>query len=142
MYCSIQSRVVRLPRGSGEEIFEAGPERGGNHIGGPFWTDFRVLQHEFESHSPTPSLTSSVPPLHMMQVVGHTAQPGSFRSNGDLSALCIDAAMYTGTSTYLEIGYDQHFRLHVWSEKRVENDGWWTSDVTDSKCAQPSEHEL
>lgn len=28
------------------EVFEAGPERGGSSIGGPFWTDFSVLQAE------------------------------------------------------------------------------------------------
>lgn len=28
------------------EIFNAGPERGGVGIGGPFWTDFSVLQNE------------------------------------------------------------------------------------------------
>ena len=27
-----------------DEAFEAGPERGGDNIGGPFWTDFAVLK--------------------------------------------------------------------------------------------------
>lgn len=130
-----EARTVVLPRGRDEEIFEAGPERGGRNIGGPFWTDFRVLQEEFESSSPG---------TEMMQIVGHTAQRGSFRSNGDLSALCIDAAMYTGTSTYLEVGYDNHFRLHIWNEARAENDGWWTTDVTERKCMDsvPTDREL
>jgi hypothetical protein len=71
----------------------------------------------------------------MMQVVGHTAQRGSFRGTDDLSALCIDAAMYTGTSTFLEIGYDHHFRLNIWHEDTPFDDKWGRQDVTLAKCS-------
>jgi hypothetical protein len=37
------------------ELFEAGPERGGESIGGPFWTDFSVLEEE-EASKPSESL--------------------------------------------------------------------------------------
>ena len=131
-YCLLgllQATTVALPRGRGEEIFEAGAERGGSHIGGPFWTDFKVLQKEYNP---------SFPPDNMMQIVGHTAQHGSFRGTNDLSALCIDAAMYTGTSTFLEIGYDKHFRLHIWNEDQSSVNKWEVTDVTMSKCSAPS----
>lgn len=35
IYCSIRG-----------DIFDAGPERGGRSIGGPFWTDFSVIYEE------------------------------------------------------------------------------------------------
>ena len=116
---------IYLPRGRGEELFEAGRERGGNRIGGPFWTDFKVLQQEYD---PTSSINN------MLQIVGHTAQRGSFRGTPDLSAICIDAAMYTGTSTFLEIGYDLHFRLHLWSDEGPSEGKWAVQDVTANKC--------
>ena len=34
-----------------DEIFEAGPDRGGRGIGGPFWTDFSVLEEVLSCHS-------------------------------------------------------------------------------------------
>jgi hypothetical protein len=138
----VHAITVALPRGKGEEIFEAGPERGGRNIGGPFWTDFKVLQKEFSSSSSSSS--SSSLPEEMMQVVGHTASVGSFRGTDDMSAICIDAAMYAGsTSTFLEIGYDKHFRLNRWKGSGVASDSvdvdgggsWHESDVTSSKCS-------
>jgi hypothetical protein len=70
-----------------EELFEAGPERGGRHIGGPFWTDFKVLQKEYDQQHASSSGVSGGSgtgvegdvAMEMMQVVGHTAQHGSFR---------------------------------------------------------------
>lgn len=115
-----EASVISLPRGPDDELFEAGPERGGRRIGGPYWTDFRVLQQEgLSGHSEAP--------FSMMQIVGHTAKRGSFRGSEGMSALCIDTAMYTGMSTYLEIGYDKHFRIYMW-----KNDHWQTQDVSGS----------
>lgn len=121
-----QAKAATVVLPTGEEIFEAGPERRGSHIGGPFWTDFKVLQGEADP---------SVPPQHaMIQVVGHTAKPGSFRYVQGLHAICIDTGMYTGTSSFLEIGYDMHFRLYKWNENLVENGGWQINDVTKQSC--------
>lgn len=46
-----------------DTLFQAGPERGGNDVGGPFWTDYSVLAKADESAQSSP---------RMVQIVGHS----------------------------------------------------------------------
>jgi hypothetical protein len=39
-----------------DEIFDAGPDRGGSSIGGPLWTDFGVLEVAAEKHRLPPNI--------------------------------------------------------------------------------------
>jgi hypothetical protein len=49
--CSHEDAICKMRH----EVFEAGPERGGASIGGPFWTDFSVIEAE-EASKPSESL--------------------------------------------------------------------------------------
>jgi hypothetical protein len=76
---------TRQPCALEDEVFEAGRDRGGAHIGGPFWTDFSILEKADVSGYLS----------DMVQVVGHTmawcydpSQPGyhPYRSEVECSA--------------------------------------------------------
>ncbi|KAJ1392890.1 hypothetical protein B484DRAFT_459368 [Ochromonadaceae sp. CCMP2298] len=107
----------------GHEVFEAGPDRGGSGIGGPFWVDFSSLEA---------AAKNQLEPRHILQVVGHTmawcydprregVHPplqqtecalGLVRPTHDLQSVCVDGGMYLGARAYLTIGVDAHFRAH------------------------------
>lgn len=96
------------------ELFQAGPERGGSNLGGPVWTDFRVLAKDDKlnglSHNPN----------EYIQIVGHSAASCDdgddtngypdmahcgqlIRATDDVEAVCVDGGMYQGTRSFLEI---------------------------------------
>ena len=83
----------------GDIIYSAGPERGGNQVGGPYWTDFSVLEkaHGAEVAKPEPHFTPYV------QVVGHTVGMNEIRATRGLGAVCTDAGMMYGGRAFLEI---------------------------------------
>lgn len=131
-----------IPCSFDNEAFEAGKDRGGRHIGGPYWTDFSVLE--------TADASATAPLPTMLQVVGHTMaycydpnQPGYHPSRdevecGDglirrtkqLNAVCTDAGMYAGARAFLELRNSREFIAH---EK--ERDGRWTQrDFTREVC--------
>ena len=106
------------------DVFESGPDRGGEGLGGPFWTDFHTIQD---------SATATDGPLPFIQIVGHTmawcynpkierdlqAYPGDdvaecglglIRNTPQLDTICVDGGMYAGGRTFLEIGHDGVFR--------------------------------
>ena len=79
-------------------IFSAGPERGGLGIGGPFWTDFGVLEN----------ISGGKLASRFLQVVGHTIAVNRIRSTPDLSAICIDigeARMHCMTALWIWLNY-------------------------------------
>jgi hypothetical protein len=80
----------------GDELFQAGPERHGTSIGGPFWTDFQILKDCDKSSEFSAQLS-------FVQIVGHTIERNKIRVTEGLSAVCVDAGMYLGGRAYLEI---------------------------------------
>lgn len=85
------------------DVFSAGPDRRGSGVGGPFWTDFSVLQQ------------ASSLPKGIIQVVGHSAarckatqnaRCEPVRARADLKAICVDAGLseaYASNRAYLDI---------------------------------------
>jgi hypothetical protein len=124
-------------------MYEAGPERGGSGIGGPYWNDFSVLQKQ---------ATSSPFGNNFIQIVGHSISPcymrddptsfkgcseGLIRATSDLSAFCVDGGMYAGGRGFLEITSEGHFVAHekLGKDARVV-------DYTDSLCSPYCNNEL
>ncbi|KAJ1456550.1 Metallo-dependent phosphatase-like protein [Pelagophyceae sp. CCMP2097] len=109
-------------------VFSAGPDRGGSGVGGPFWTDFKVLE----------AASAAALPEGVMQVVGHTAarceawRPGSascepIRHRADLKAIVADAGLsvaYASNRAFVEI-VDHKILAHtrgyqgVWRTKEI-----------------------
>ena len=87
------------------DLYGAGPERGGGSVGGPYWTDFRVL----EIASSQSGETSYAP---FVQIVGHTVKRGQIRHTRGLQAICIDHGMFIGGRAYLEITKEGRFTAH------------------------------
>lgn len=110
------------------ELFEAGPDRGGNNIGGPYWTDYSVLSAlETESESIVTS---------MVQVVGHTISPKKrIRNTRYMEVIGVDSGMYIGGRTFLEITKHGRFIAH---EKSMiggnEDENWTVRDLTRELC--------
>jgi hypothetical protein len=77
-----------------DQLFQAGPERGGRGIGGPFWTDFDVLQKADRD---------SAAATDFVQVVGHSIELNRIRVTVANSAICVDAGMFLGGRAYLEL---------------------------------------
>ncbi len=87
------------------DLFSAGRERGGQGVGGSYWTDFSV--HVKESNrrkmlSSTSSLASSTTE-NIVQVVGHSIAVNKIRMTSTMSAVCVDAGMYLGGRAFVEI---------------------------------------
>ena len=104
-----------------DEIFEAGPDRGGKSIGGPFWTDMSIIeQADRDGRLNT----------DFIQVVGHSVadcykkyrgvsehpppdstgcELGLVRRTKDMNAVCVDGGMYLGARTFLEISSQGSF---------------------------------
>ena len=135
------ANIGPMPCSLKSPIYSAGPDRGGNGIGGPYWTDFRTLKAigEYTTSSPWP----------FIQVVGHTADPGNIRFSKGLAAICIDGGMQYGGRTYLEITREGHIISHVLQDKKlgrgVDDDGggsqrgvgfgqWLRTDLTAQVC--------
>lgn len=110
--------------------FQAGPDRGGSGVGGPFWTDFKVFVEEAESSSGGfDTLVKDDPDI--MQVVGHTAKPSNIRYTKNMRSICIDAGMVYGTSSFLEISTTGKFYIHIVNN----NAGQWVQhDLTAVYC--------
>jgi len=96
------------------ELFQAGPERGGSHLGGPVWTDFQVLVSDDAANGRQRHTNEFV------QIVGHSAAscddgddsngypdlgscPELIRATGDIESVCVDGGMVYGTRSFLEI---------------------------------------
>mmetsp|Transcript_23207 Transcript_23207/g.34057 ORF Transcript_23207/g.34057 Transcript_23207/m.34057 type:complete len:335 (+) Transcript_23207:3-1007(+) len=107
-----------------DAVFGAGPDRGGMGIGGPFWTDYKVLAKAAAGGVPQDP--------YMMQIVGHTASPGSVRYAAHMTALCIDAAMMVGVVSYLEISVTGKFFIHMLNSRTSD---WDTHDLTSKTCS-------
>jgi hypothetical protein len=97
-----------LPCQLDKPLYEAGKDRGGSSIGGPYWTDFRSLKALAEQQQQQQTV-----PWPWIQVVGHTAEPGSIRFTRGLAAICIDGGLQYGGKTYLEITSGGKFISHV-----------------------------
>jgi len=77
------------------EIFQAGPERGGNSIGGIFWTDYAIIEKQ-------KSLPGKLQDI--IQIVGHTKKT-EITINNFSNAIAIDTGNSYGINDlqYLEI---------------------------------------
>ena len=126
-----------------DDVFEAGPDRGGKSLGGPFWTDFHVIEE---------AAAAAAAPPEFVQVTGHTmawcydpSEPGVYpgdevaecgmglvRATRHLSAVCVDGGMYAGGRAFLEIGHDGKFRAF----QRTTGPGtaWQMKDLTSDHC--------
>ena len=115
------------------ELFQAGPERGGSHLGGPLWTDFKVLEEDDIKNGRSSS------PFPFIQIVGHSAAycddgddsngfpdmghcPELIRATVDVEAVCVDGGMTYGTRSFLEIVKDSGALLA--HEKEGLSDAW------------------
>ena len=124
------------------EVYEAGKDRGGKHIGGPFWTDFSILESAEAAGTALPGV---------LQIVGHTmafcfdpSNPeyypredeyecalGLIRATERMTAICTDAGMYAGARAYLEIS---DWRKFTAFEK--QRDGSWRGrDLVGGLCS-------
>jgi len=129
---------------NGEE-FEAGPERGGKHIGGPIWTDFKVLEAAAVEASST---TLNVP---FIQIVGHTAAhcyddndhslpaeikhcdgEGFVRATKRLEAVCVDGGMYMGTQSFLMI--DTNNNMLAYEQHGFDGGEWIARNMNEAVC--------
>jgi hypothetical protein len=132
-----------------DELFEAGPDRGGESIGGPIWTDFRVLEDAAAKQRMPPGI---------MQVVGHSIadcfhrggkQPmresaecprGLVRTTKDLHAICVDGGMFLGARAFLHVTVDGRLESHeialpsVDGEKGADAGQWVVRDLADEAC--------
>ncbi len=132
------------------ELFGAGSDRGGQSIGGPFWTSFDVLEE---------AAMKSRLPFPLIQIVGHTvawcytkhstATPvvedlecsqGLIRSTPNLEGICVDAGIYLGARAYLEITPQGEFISHQVSlaskNDRSIKPGEWT--LKKLECTKPA----
>ena len=110
-------------------IFEAGPDRGGVGIGGPFWTDYSILFNNEES--------SSLPVTQFIQIVGHTIHRGKITYSKFMGSICIDAGMYIGGRAFLEISPNSRFRAYekqLINSKSVDANNWLITDITETVC--------
>lgn len=135
-------------------IFQAGPDRGGRDIGGPFWTDFRLLNEYSDKlfKNKTIGVGDMSVFSNMIQIVGHSmahcydprnplkhpprdqgeCSLGLIRGTKGLAAICVDGGMYSGARTYLEVGIDGHIRAY---ERYGDHDTPWTyKDMTQELC--------
>jgi len=126
--------------GSDGQLYEAGKERGGSNIGGPFWTDYSIIEDDAYNGAFKPDI---------IQIVGHSmaycydprnpdvhppesqaeCSLGLIRPSTNLRSICVDGGMYAGARTYLEITPDKHFRTH-----QLNSDGWAMRDLTQHFC--------
>lgn len=118
-----------------DELFQAGKERGGKNIGGPFWTDFSVLQASYRRL-----------PNDLIQIVGHSASDCAFsdepnrdeeciRHTANGGVICVDGGMVYGGRSYLEIDIDGHIVKH---QKDFVSSVWETHDITNTICGDSS----
>mmetsp|Transcript_25384 Transcript_25384/g.42311 ORF Transcript_25384/g.42311 Transcript_25384/m.42311 type:complete len:492 (-) Transcript_25384:70-1545(-) len=126
------------------QVFDAGPDRGGTGIGGPLWVDFSTLEATAEQQ---------LHPRHFLQVVGHTmaycydprrpgvhppilqaeCSLGLVRATAGLYSVCVDGGMYLGGRTFLEIGgRDAHFRAYQRHIPFTSSGGTGTTSTTGS----------
>ena len=133
--CSSNSAKCRFR----DPLFLAGPERGGTAVGGPFWTDFKILQDA--------AAGSSAPLTPFVHIVGHSIQQGGVVGlTKYMQTVGVDVGVYTGGRAYLEITPDGHFYAHEKPKKSVKRtehtmkylldtgDGWVKRDVTAEVC--------
>lgn len=118
-------------------IFGAGPERGGQGIGGPFWTDFSVIS----------KISSNDEVSKFIQIVGHSAANCDVLENPKCQpirtteyAIAADAAIYWGNRAYLELLV--HDGDDAWvtfvSHTKQRNGLWLARNLTNGKkCGRP-----
>ncbi|KAJ8608896.1 hypothetical protein CTAYLR_005304 [Chrysophaeum taylorii] len=114
------------------DLFSAGRDRGGNGVGGTFWTDFGILL----------DADADALPAGLVQVVGHSAARCSaraspkcepIRARQDLAAVCVDAGLsvaYASNRAYLEIRNGTLVTL-----TRTVGGAWRERDLTAEACA-------
>jgi hypothetical protein len=94
-----------------DPVYDAGPERGGKGVGGPYWTDFKILEAIGASEGGELGGGGGAGPLSKVtQVVGHSAADCDVAEWADCQpirgthhALAVDGAMYWGNRAYLEL---------------------------------------
>jgi hypothetical protein len=116
-------------------VYSAGPERGGNQVGGPYWTDFSVLE---EAHKGQVEEEGGL--TDWVQVVGHTVEVNEIRASRGLGAVCTDAGMMYGGRAFLEI-IDGRFISYEKEESSRKvaatafDAKWYRRDLTAHACA-------
>ena len=123
------------------ELFEAGPDRGGQNIGGPYWTDYSVMEKlglgnlNRNTESEAEDIIKT-----MVQVVGHTISPRRMiRNTKYMEAIGVDSGMYIGGRTFLEIDKHGRFLAHEKSTSSLQSGigtgtGWNIRDLTKELC--------
>jgi Calcineurin-like phosphoesterase len=120
----------------GDPLFAAGPERGDQrNIGGPFWTDYSVLEAVGKELLVENSNTTLTP---FVQIVGHTIHRGKVKHSSLLGSVCVDAGMYIGGRAFLEITPDARFISYEKSLKDATQSGpssnWMRRDISSAVC--------
>ena len=140
-----QVRACSPPRCSfSHEAFDAGPERGGKRIGGPYWTDFSVLKGQKRWRAPAwppPSAEAEAFEHTVVQIVGHSAARCTLESDPrcspiqvteGLASIDVDAAMYRGGRAFLSL-QDNIFSMHAKTSSTPEQ--WDNLDLSDALCS-------
>lgn len=96
------------------------------NIGGPFWTDFKVLQQT--------AITATAPPA-FIQIVGHSIELNHVRATASMAAIGVDAGMFIGGRAYLEISPDGHFRAYEKDKSSSLKNMWKMKDLTSLECS-------
>ena len=108
-----------------DAIYSAGKERGGIGVGGPFWTDWSILEQMAQVGNP---------PFAWTQVVGHTPIVSKIRFAKGLSAICVDVGIYLGGAGWLEHHESGHFVSTVYSPKGSSR--LRRQDITNEMCSK------
>jgi hypothetical protein len=140
-----QVRACSPPRCSfSHQAFDAGPERRGSGIGGPYWTDFSVLKGQKRWRAPAwppPSAEAEAFERTVVQIVGHSAARCTLESDPrcspiqvteGLSSIDVDAAMYRGGRAFLSL-QDNIFSMHAKTSSAPEQ--WDDLDLSDALCS-------
>ena len=115
-------------------LYSAGPERGGNRLGGPFWTDFSVLE---EAHRTQVEHGDAL--TDWVQIVGHTVEVNEIRATRGLGAVCTDAGMMYGGRAFLEVVDGRFISYEKEETKRnvaasALDAKWYRRDLTAHAC--------
>lgn len=114
------------------ELYLTGMDRGGSRIGGPFWTDFSVLQQE--ASSMLNLSTIGRPDFYLsdtVQIVGHTPDVGRIKISRYLTSICVDVGIFMKGRGYLTIEPDGRI---IAMEKAPSDKMWRARDLIASIC--------
>lgn len=139
------------------DIYSASADRGGDGIGGVYWTDYSTLTSDATNYGrnllDSNLMTTAEAWNHesetvdqFVQIVGHSVKRGKIRSVEGVLSVCVDVGIYLGGRGFLEIRSDGRFIAHeqIITKKRKnhakketnqqQHKQWNTWDIMDAYC--------